>query len=269
MQWHFCLSTVQRTHFLKPKSQNWSPDWYVVILTKMNEKLTALFIGIRWVQNCEKRFRRLEGTNSRTLIVLDGRPLVCGLLVVRSGHPWPRNIFVCTFGSSEPVFGCWICSSCTTGTSTVLSVNFHSFLCLLRCWHLHQDCDFLHLVKEWNMWLSLCFSYIADWLQYIYEGIGKTRFQYCTNSRGVLLNIRAIQGHTGGNLMEPELMGHVAIPYKWKEILVSSRMLLECHFNLQIGTHRWRKRKQRRRTDHLHHTSQPLRGQSRRRRTLR
>ena len=25
---------------------------------------------------------------------------------------------------------------------------------------------------------------------------------------------RAIQGHTGGNLMAPELMGHVAVPYK-------------------------------------------------------
>ena len=74
-----------------------------------------------------------------------------------------RNIFVCTFGSSEPVFGCWICSSCTTGTSAVLSVNFHSFLCLLRCWHLHQDCDFLHSVKEWNMWLSLCFLRGSNW----------------------------------------------------------------------------------------------------------
>ena len=58
---------------------------------------------------------------------------------------------------------CWICSSCTTGTSTVLSVNFHSFLCLLRCWHLHQDCDFLHSVKECNMWLSLCFLRGSNW----------------------------------------------------------------------------------------------------------
>ena len=35
----------------------------------------------------------------------------------------------------------------------------------------------------------------------------------------VLLYIRAIQGHTGGNLIAPELMGHVAIPYKWKKFL--------------------------------------------------
>ena len=50
-----------------------------------------------------------------------------------------QNIFVCTFGSSQPWFGYWICSFCTTGTSTILSVNFRSFLCLLRRWHLHQD----------------------------------------------------------------------------------------------------------------------------------
>ena len=27
--------------------------------------------------------------------------------------------------------------------------------------------------------------------------------------------IRAIQKHTGENMVAPELMGHVAIPYKW------------------------------------------------------
>ena len=34
-----------------------------------------------------------------------------------------------------------------------------------------------------------------------------------------LLHIRAIQGHTGGNLIAPDFVGHVAIPYKWKEFL--------------------------------------------------
>ena len=39
------------------------------------------------------------------------------------------------------------------------------------------------------------------------------RFQYCMNSKKSLLYIRAIQGHTGGNSIAPELMGHVAVPY--------------------------------------------------------
>ena len=42
-----------------------------------------------------------------------------------------------------------------------------------------------------------------------------------------------------------------------------------CHFNPQVGTDSWRKREQRGTTNHLHHTSWPVRGQSRRRRTHR
>ena len=51
----------------------------------------------------------------------------------------------------------------------------------------------------------------SDWFQYIYDGSNKTRFQCSQNSRNFLLYIRAIQGHTGGNLIAPELMGHVAM----------------------------------------------------------
>ena len=48
----------------------------------------------------------------------------------------------------------------------------------------------------------------SDWLQCIYEGCNKTRFKYCKNSKHVLLYIRAIRGHTGGDLIAPELMVH-------------------------------------------------------------
>ena len=60
----------------------------------------------------------------------------------------------------------------------------------------------------------------TDWLQHIYEGSNKMRFQYCMNSKNSLLYIRAIQRHAGGNLIAPELMRHVAIPYQWKEFLL-------------------------------------------------
>ena len=59
----------------------------------------------------------------------------------------------------------------------------------------------------------------SDRLQYIYEGSNKTRFQKSKNSREVLLFILAIQGHTGGNVIAPELVGHVAIPHICKEFL--------------------------------------------------
>ena len=59
----------------------------------------------------------------------------------------------------------------------------------------------------------------SDGFQHIYKGSNTTRFQYCKNSQYVLLYIRPIQGNTGGNVIAPELMGHVAIPTRWKEFL--------------------------------------------------
>ena len=38
----------------------------------------------------------------------------------------------------------------------------------------------------------------TDWLQHLFHGSSKMRFQYCVNSQNSLLYIRAIQGHTGG-----------------------------------------------------------------------
>ena len=58
-----------------------------------------------------------------------------------------------------------------------------------------------------------------DWLQHIYERGNMTRFEYCENSQSSLIYIRAIQGHTGGNKIALELMGHVAIPYNRKELV--------------------------------------------------
>ena len=50
-----------------------------------------------------------------------------------------------------------------------------------------------------------------DWPQQVYEGNDTTSFEYCVNSENSLMYIRAIQGHTGGNMIAPELMGQVAI----------------------------------------------------------
>ena len=46
----FLPTNISDEILLKPKSQNWSLDWYVIMI-KTKEKPTALFIGIRWVQN--------------------------------------------------------------------------------------------------------------------------------------------------------------------------------------------------------------------------
>ena len=55
------------------------------------------------------------------------------------------------------------------------------------------------------------------------------QFQYCQNYCNTLLCIRALQGHTGGDLIEPELMGHVAILFNWNNFLFHRG----CSFNFQ------------------------------------
>ena len=63
----FLSSSLSKETLFKQTSQNWSWGWYVILI-KMNEKLKAPFIGISWVQNCDKRFRSAEGENPRTRI---------------------------------------------------------------------------------------------------------------------------------------------------------------------------------------------------------
>ena len=54
----FLPVNISEDILLKPKSQNW--DWYVIMINTKG-KLMALFVGTRWVQNCEKRFQNAGG----------------------------------------------------------------------------------------------------------------------------------------------------------------------------------------------------------------
>ena len=55
-----------------------------------------------------------------------------------------------------------------------------------------------------------------DGIDYIWKGSSKTRFQYCQNSFDKLC-IRAIQGHSEGETIGLEMMGHVCTPLNWKQ----------------------------------------------------
>ena len=46
-----------------------------------------------------------------------------------------------------------------------------------------------------------------DWINFIWKGSNRTKFQYCQNSCNKLLYIRTIQGHTGGEMIQPEMLG--------------------------------------------------------------
>ena len=43
-------------------------------------------------------------------------------------------------------------------------------------------------------------------------GGNKKIYQYCTNSSGAILHLRALQGHSGRNLIDPSLQDNVIIP---------------------------------------------------------
>ena len=43
-------------------------------------------------------------------------------------------------------------------------------------------------------------------------GGNKNRYQYCTDSSGAILYLRALQGHSGRNLIDPTLQDNVVIP---------------------------------------------------------
>ena len=58
-----------------------------------------------------------------------------------------------------------------------------------------------------------------EWIDHICNGSSETRFQYCKKFCDDLLFIRAIQGHTGGKMMAPELMGHVAFHVNCQEFI--------------------------------------------------
>ena len=93
---------------------------------------------------------------------------------------------------------------------------------------MHLDTVHLKLMREFSGRGGRNFS-DRDWLQKIYDRSNKTRFEYCLNSKDSLIYIRAVQGHTGGNIIAPELTCHVTIPYNWKEFVFHRG----CSFNLR------------------------------------
>ena len=47
------------------------------------------------------------------------------------------------------------------------------------------------------------------------RGGAKRRFQYCTEYSGTIVYLRALQGHSGRNLIDPSLQDNVVIPSKF------------------------------------------------------
>ena len=79
------------------------------------------------------------------------------------------------------------------------------------------------------------------WLQKIFEGSSKKRTEYCKNKDEILCYLRAIQGHSGGIPIEPELMGYVKKSSKLEEIHIPQRTFMELSVHIGKGTDSRRK----------------------------
>ena len=73
---------------------------------------------------------------------------------------------------------------------------------------------------------------IPEWLDLLRAGSDKKRFQYCFHSDGFIDYMRAIQGHSGGSKVDPQLLDNVQIPYRWSEY--SSRWFFSLYALLSI-----------------------------------
>ena len=67
------------------------------------------------------------------------------------------------------------------------------------------------------------------WKACLTAGKGDTRrFQYCTDASGTIVYFRALQGHTGRNLVDPSLQDNVVIPSNFFQYIYH----IGCAFNL-------------------------------------
>ena len=71
-------------------------------------------------------------------------------------------------------------------------------------------------------------------------GGNKKRYQYCTESSGTIVYVRALQGHSGRNLIDPSLQDNVLIPNNFFEYILSCRMCNQFAFYHQFWISTWR-----------------------------
>ena len=67
------------------------------------------------------------------------------------------------------------------------------------------------------------------------EESDKKRFQYCLDSDGYFLYMRAVQGHSGGNKVEPSQHGNVKNPYNWIEYVCHVGSSHDCNSVIRSG----------------------------------
>ena len=68
----------------------------------------------------------------------------------------------------------------------------------------------------------------------------KKRYQYCTDSSGIILYLQALQGRSGRNPMDPSLQDNVIDSGRFLQVHLSCRMCNQFAFHHQFGFDTWR-----------------------------
>ena len=66
-------------------------------------------------------------------------------------------------------------------------------------------------------------------------GGNKKRYQYCIDSSGAILYFRALQGHSGRNLIDPTLQDNVVIPDGFFKYIYHVGCAINLHFIINLG----------------------------------
>ena len=66
-------------------------------------------------------------------------------------------------------------------------------------------------------------------------GGNKKRYQYCTDSSGTILYLRALQGHSGRNLIDPTLQDNVLVPYNFFQYIYHVGCAINVHSIINSG----------------------------------
>ena len=74
------------------------------------------------------------------------------------------------------------------------------------------------------------------WKSSMAKGEGNKKiFQYCTDASGEILHLRALQGHSGRNLVDPSLQDNVLIPDGFFKYIYHVGCALNLHFIINSG----------------------------------
>ena len=112
--------------------------------------------------------------------------------------------------------------------------------------HVHREEDgavqFLRIKANLHTYFLYCPHWSdSKWKACMAGGEGnKKRFQYCTDSSGTIVYLRALQGHSGRSLIDPTLQDNVIIQSNFFQKKLPYWMCVESSFCHQFCINTWR-----------------------------